>query len=412
MVGFGFAPGWMPILAGRSMVGEVTWRQRFFEDIVQPETPTGREELVFLICAAVAIVVTAQLSDPGSLAELAVVSIAVLGFVLRGLLPAMPAELFAALVLVPVALAIGNVGDLEVTLFLSAIMVLYVAWHLGSVTRALLIGVTAAYVPFALSKWLAPEEQIAWTPWVSATVFTFALGRVLRRQQALIHQLERAREALAVQAVAEERRRIARELHDLAGHTLAAMLLHVTGARHVLRRDLDEAERALLDAESIGRSSLDQIRNTVAALRTHERGTDVAVVTSADFSDLIDEYRRAGLIISAATSGPLSGLDGSIGTGLHRIAREALANIARHAPKNSTEITLEVVADEVRLVVADRGRPAPTPDPDAGHFGLVGMRERARALGGEFSARPTVDGWIVEARLPLAPRVIEGLVGR
>ena len=140
----------------------------------------------------------------------------------------------------------------------------------------------AAFLPFALSQWLVPDEGIAWTPWVSATVFTFVLGRVLRRQQALIDQLERAREALAVQAVAEERRRIARELHDLAGHTLAAMLLHVTGARHVLRRDLDEAEKALLDAESIGRSSLDQIRSTVAALRTDERGTDAALITSAD----------------------------------------------------------------------------------------------------------------------------------
>ena len=74
--------------------------------------------------------------------------------------------------------------------------------------------------------------------------------------------------------MAEERRRIARELHDLAGHTLAAVLLHVTGARHVLRRDVDEAERALLEAEtSAGRAST-RSATTVAALRTNERGTD------------------------------------------------------------------------------------------------------------------------------------------
>jgi signal transduction histidine kinase len=389
----------------------VTWRQRLLADLAKPETPTARDELAFLTLGAAAVVVIAQLSDPGSLLEIAVVSVAVLGFVLRGLLPTMPAEVFAALVLVPLAFAVGRAGNLEVTWFLSVIMVLYIAWHLGSLTRAVVIAVAAAFMPFALSNWLVPDDGIAWTPWVAATVFTFALGRVLRRQQALIEQLERAREALAVQAVAEERRRIARELHDLAGHTLAAMLLHVTGARHVLRRDLDEAERALLDAESIGRSSLDQIRVTVAALRTEERGTDAALATSADLTELIDEYRRAGLAISATATGLLSSFDGAIGTGLHRIVRESLANIARHAPTNSTEITLEVVADELQLVVVDRGRPAAPPDPDAGHFGLVGMRERARALGGELSARPTADGWIVEARLPVSPRVIEGAVG-
>ena len=96
--------------------------------------------------------------------------------------------------------------------------------------------------------------------------------------------------------MAEERRRIARELHDLAGHTLAAVMLHVTGARHVLRRDLDEAERALVDAETVGRASLDQIRATVAALRTDERGTDPALAGSADLVALVEEYRRAGLV--------------------------------------------------------------------------------------------------------------------
>lgn len=105
-----------------------------------------------------------------------------------------------------------------------------------------------------------PEVHTGWEVWTSSAVFTFGLGLGLRRQGTVIAELERAREALAEQAVAEERRRIARELHDLAGHTLAAVLLHVTGARHVLRRDVDEADRALRDAEAVGRASLDQIR--------------------------------------------------------------------------------------------------------------------------------------------------------
>ena len=153
-------------------------------------------------------------------------------------------------------------------------------------------------------------------------MFTFVdWAASFTRQRKLIDQLEAAREALAEQAVAEERRRIARELHDLAGHTLAAVMLHVTGARHVLRRDIDEAERALVDAETVGRASLDQIRATVAALRTDERGTDPALAGSADLVALVEEYRRAGLAIETDDrAGCRWTSRGPPGTALHRIA--------------------------------------------------------------------------------------------
>ena len=280
--------------------------------------------------------------------------------------------------IVPVVLVVGNEGHLEGTFFLTTMAVVYSSWHLGSTVRALAILAFAAAAPLVVAHLLAPSADIGWPAWTSACVFTFALGKGLRRQQALIDELRAAREALAEQAVAEERRRIARELHDLAGHTLAAVLLHVTGARHVLRRDLDEAERALVDAETVGRASLDQIRATVAALRTDERGTDPSLAGSADLADLVEEYRRAGLLIDSSIAPAASRLEGPLGTALHRIAREALANVARHASTN--RVDLRVVSDDadVRLVVADHGRPAAAPDTGAGHFGLVGMRERAR----------------------------------
>ena len=232
------------------------------DDLSRPEVPTGRQELVFLTASAAVIIAVAQVSDPGSAIELLVVAVAFAAFVVRGLVPSMPAELFAALVILPVTLVVGNVGDLEGTFFLVVMMTLYTSWHLGSLIRAATIAVIGGAMPWVVATWLVPGSGISWTPWASANLFTFVLGRLLGRQQMLINQLERAREALAEQAVADERRRIARELHDLAGHTLAAMLLHITGARHVLRRDVDEAERALLDAETVGRSSLDQIRVT------------------------------------------------------------------------------------------------------------------------------------------------------
>lgn len=362
---------------------------------------TSRRELPFLIISAVATVGVAQSSDPGSVLEVALLVPAVVAFALRGLLSHLPAEVFAGVVLVSVTVALSSEGNLEAALFLIANMVLYVSWHLGSLTRAAVILAPAVAAPLLIAEVFAPESEIAWTLWATACAFLFLLGRALHRQQLLIDELEQARGALAAQAVAEERRRIARELHDLAGHTLAAMLLHVTGARHVLRRDVADAERALLDAEAVGRTSLDQIRATVAGLRSDERGTDRAVAGAADVATLVEEYRRAGLAIDATMAAPLSGLDGAVGTALHRIAREALANVARHAPRNRVAFAVTAADDEVHLSVVDHGHAGSPADPNAGHFGLVGMGERARALGGRFEAGPTPDGWRVDARLPL-----------
>jgi signal transduction histidine kinase len=295
---------------------------------------------------------------------------------------------------------VGADGDLEMTLFLLVLMVLDVAWQLGSVTRAASIALVAAAVPIAVAIVQAPESGIFWAPWTAACVFTFALGRTLQRQRTLIDELERARETLAAQAVADERRRIARELHDLAGHTLAAMLLHVTGARHVLRRDTAEAERALLDAESVGRESLDHVRTTVAALRTVERGTDPPLSGGADLVALLDEYQRAGLRIDVSLSVDVAVLDATIGVALHRIVREALANVARHAPNNAVRVEIQGDAEELHVSVRDCGRPPGQGRTDGAGFGVIGMAERARAVGGRVRAGPTDDGWLVEATLP------------
>ena len=327
---------------------------------------------------------------------------AVVAFVLRGLVPRLPAEVFAVMVIVPVALAVGRDGALEGAFFLAVMMVYNTTSQLGSWTRALIITGAAMALPWVVAEQIAPEAGIAWQPWVLANVFILSLGRAVYRQERLIEQLEQARRALADQEVAEERRRIARELHDLAGHTLAAMLLHVTGARHVLRRDLAEAERALIDAETVGRASLDQIRATVASLRADERGTDPSLAGVADIAALVDDYRRAGLVVDMAIDESAAELSGPVGVAVHRVAREGLANVAQHAPDNRVEVRVDRDGDGVRLLVVDRGRPASAPDPQGLHFGLVGMAERTRSVGGRFDAGPTADGWRLDAYFPNA----------
>ena len=378
----------------------MTWLDRARTDLKRPGRPVGRREVPLLVCAAAVTVAVAQWNEPGTTVDLVALVIAAVALVIPAVFGRVPGEPYVAAVAAPVLLAVGHEGHLELSLFLVVAACLYAAWYLGSVLRSGLIvavcsgGIVAASV--------ISDDGFAWLPWVAAELLLFVIGRTLHRQDSLVRDLEAARQALAEQAVADERRRIARELHDVAGHTLAAVMLHVTGARHVLRRDLDEAERALLDAEAVGRASMDQIRATVESLRTSERGLDPPLPEGDRLDHLIDEYRRTGLAVTASIDADVASLRGAVGLATHRIIREALANVARHAPANRVDLEAVVEDGAVRLAVSDHGRHAvrsTTSGP--GGFGLIGMDERARSLGGSFSAEPTVDGWRVDAVLPI-----------
>jgi signal transduction histidine kinase len=138
----------------------------------------------------------------------------------------------------------------------------------------------------------------------------------------------------------------------------------------------------------------------VAALRADELGTDASLAGIADVSPLVDDFRRAGLAVELRCTGPVDDVDGPVATAVHRILREALTNVARHSPGNAVAVGIAADPTEVRVEVVDRGRPAPAADRSMPHYGLVGMGERARALGGELDAGPTADGWRVSASLP------------
>jgi signal transduction histidine kinase len=180
-------------------------------------------------------------------------------------------------------------------------------------------------------------------------------------------------------------------------------MLHVTGARHVLRREPEAAEEALRLAEGMGRRSLDELRRTLALLRSEdEDGLRPPLPSVAEIGSLVEQARSGGLAVELRTSGDLAGVPSGVGVAVYRIAQEALANAAKHAPHARTVVSLEVVARQVCLV-ADTTGPIRGAEVDGrrAHYGLVGMRERATALGGEFGAGPTADGWHVKCRIPL-----------
>lgn len=264
----------------------------------------------------------------------------------------------------------------------------------------LVIAGVLAPVPVAMTD--LPVGAWQWPFWSMGTLVSGFFGSVLLHQRRLTTELGEAQEQLAQQAAGEERRRIAREVHDLVGHSLTVVLLHVTGARRLVHRNPDEAERALEDAERAGRGALADIRRTVALLR-EEGDARTPTPTGQDLATLIADSRAAGMDISATIDG-LENLDETTGLATYRIVQEALANAARHAPGASTEVRVDRGDNEIEIDVINGGSiSSPSAPADPG-TGLIGMQERAVALGGSVVAGPHAAGWRVRATLPTQVR--------
>jgi signal transduction histidine kinase len=170
-------------------------------------------------------------------------------------------------------------------------------------------------------------------------------------RQGLAAALQATRRELAEQAMLEERRRIARDVHDFVGHGLAAVMLQVTSARHVLRRDPAAAEEALLSAEEVGRRSMQELRRTVALLRSDdEPGVLPPVPSAVEIPALVDHdhARAGGVAVELRVSGALSEIPPSVGVAVYRIVQEALGNAARHAPRARTVLELNLSDGHVR----------------------------------------------------------------
>lgn len=243
--------------------------------------------------------------------------------------------------------------------------------------------------------------------WFVGIALGWCGGLAVQKEFLLLEKMQESRANFAQRAVAEERQRIAREIHDVIAHTLSVTMLHLTGARLALERgDRDDAIAALRDAEEMGRESLGDIRRTVGVLGADGKGLDAPMPTAAELPDLVAGFRAAGLDVALDVQGEPEGLPPALGLGVYRIAQESLANVAKHAPGSHTEVRLAVGPRQVHLVVRDHdGRAVPLPSENGG-LGLRGMRERASALGGSLDARPDAEGWLVEATLPRpdAPR--------
>lgn len=250
--------------------------------------------------------------------------------------------------------------------------------------------------------------DFGWPNWLFGFLFSWGAGQLLWRLRETVGELEQTRALVVDQATINERRRIARDVHDLVGHSLTVMLLHVSGARHLVHKDPEEAERALVQAEEAGRQSLAEIRRTVGLLRD-EADTDVEILPAADLLDitnLVDDFILAGVDVSSDLRGPLDHVDPAVGLAGYRIVQESLTNVSRHAVGSMALVTVVVDENECEIVVSSTGGLSSGISNGTG-LGLTSMRERARSVGGSLIAGPDGDGWRVEANLPVnAPNVV------
>ncbi|WP_370615252.1 sensor histidine kinase [Mumia sp. Pv 4-285] len=271
---------------------------------------------------------------------------------------------------------------------------------------------------------LAPVGWLAWSAfdpmndsladwygssvWMSPFVIAWLLGALVRSVRLNADQRRLAREQREAHAVAVERTRIARELHDVIGHSVSVMTVQASAVRRRLAPDQAVERRALETVESVGREALAEMRRMVGVLREDGRPGDREPPPGTDQLDrLLEKFRAAGLPVELTISGTPRSLAPGLDLTAYRLVQEGLTNALRHARNpRAAQVRMDYGETTLRLCVSDDGEPATVAHAavaEAGS-GLLGMRERVAVYGGELVARPLPDGGFeLLATLPLEP---------
>lgn len=263
------------------------------------------------------------------------------------------------------------------------------------------MGVTAQLAPQPLSTAGLVINGVAF-------VLAALLGGAAQVQRRYARDLEeRSAELLALRqvetraAVEHERLRIAREVHDVVGHALAAITIHSRVARRRLTSDPPSAATAIDEIEALSTSALSETREAIGRLRSDDELAELRPRPGLDdLDELIARLRSPELHVELDRDAPTDGVSTAVQAAAFRIVQESLSNVAKHAQRGSALVTLRQADGALRIEVRDDGPPVA---PGREGHGLPGMRERAAALGGSFDAGPVATGgWLVRATLPTA----------
>ncbi|MEV4329013.1 sensor histidine kinase [Streptomyces sp. NPDC049597] len=307
-------------------------------------------------------------------------------------------------------------GDPAAPVAMSAVIALYTVasttdrpttWRVGLLTMAVLTG---AAMSFGSTPWYTQENLgiFAWTGMAAAA------GDAVRSRRAFVDAIreraeraERTREEEAGRRVAEERLRIARDLHDVVAHHIALVNVQAGVAAHVMDKRPDQAKEALAHVREASRSALNELRATVGLLR--QSGDPEAPTEPAPGLAVLDElvatFRQAGLPVEVARADDGVTPPAAVDLAAYRIIQESLTNVRKHAgPEARAEVSVVRVGSTLEVTVIDNGVDGQAPSDGGGH-GLIGMRERVAALGGVLTAGPRYGGGFrVQAILPLHAR--------
>ena len=261
--------------------------------------------------------------------------------------------------------------------------------------------------------WLTRAEPFdPTTPiWIGILgLLSWGLGEYVRTRraytaevEALAERLDRARALEARQAAWQERARLARELHDLIGHTVNVMVIQAGAGRRTLASDRGLAERAFQTIESTGREALEELDRLLGILRTETDEPDLLPQPGLEqLRALAGRFEDAGLPVEITIEGDEIPLPRSLDQSAYRIIQEALTNALRHAGDTIAHVAVRYRTDRLELEVANDGSGNRPPDHAGGGRGLIGIRERVALFGGELEAGPRAGGgFVVRCGFPL-----------
>jgi signal transduction histidine kinase len=381
------------------------------EDLVIPRSFQTGTKVVALVVAFVSIAGDLTYDNGNDWVNVGLMVATVLPWALALARIPLPRQLFTTMVLLPTAsLAVAHIViddtvrwipiDVEsyseqFAMFL--VLLMLVDFIIDTDRRATIVAFAGSYLTVVL-RFVASSNSFDLAIWSLGVTLMLLAGIGLRVCTLAIID---ARDLRATKVAANERRRIARDVHDVVAHTLAVTMLHVTAARMaVLRSARADALEALEEAERSGRASLSDVRRMVRLLRSDNEPTpalDAAQPDLTDIAQLVDAYRAAGLDVPMTHTGSTERVSPAIGLTVYRVAQEALANAARHGDGTAT-LDLKITDHQVHLNISNVATDTPTSPRGSG---ITGMQERVAASGGQIDVGPRNGHWVVHARLPL-----------
>lgn len=258
-----------------------------------------------------------------------------------------------------------------------------------------LLGVAALpVIASGPGTWDAPTVLSVWAFFV---IVPFTAGRVMDSRSRLTSQLAEDADRLLIaqqrreqRATAEERMRVAREVHDVLAHNVSVMVIQTAAARRVARTDVGAAQSALSVVESCGREALADLRRIVGVVRRDDPSREAWAPGLRQLPSLVQRAQTAGLPVELHVVGVLRWVPAAVDLAAYRIAQEALTNCLRHGRGSQTHVTVTYLVSSLRLEIINDGhrRGSAFPNRDGSGQGLVGMRERAESCGGLLEAGP------------------------